>query len=106
MKTVSFATQKGGSGKTTLTFCCAVAAQEANKRVLIIDLDPQGTAESWYQDREAKTPRLVHITSRELAQALSMAKQNELDIVLIDTPGRDEPAVAAAIRASDFCLIP
>jgi chromosome partitioning protein len=27
-------------------------------------------------------------------------------MVLIDTPGRDEPAVATAIRHSDFCVIP
>ena len=26
--------------------------------------------------------------------------------MFIDTPGRDEPATAAAIRAADFCVIP
>jgi chromosome partitioning protein len=106
MHVISFVTQKGGSGKTTLTFCCAVAAQEQGARVLVLDMDPQGTAEAWYQDREAETPRLARVDSGNLAKALEAAKTQNFDFVLLDTPGRDEPAVAAAIRASDFCLIP
>ena len=47
MRVISFVTQKGGSGKTTLAFCCAVAAQEKGKRTLILDMDPQGTATAW-----------------------------------------------------------
>jgi chromosome partitioning protein len=106
MHVISFVTQKGGSGKTTLAFCCAVAAQEQGARVLVLDMDPQGTAEAWYQDREAETPRLARVDSGNLAKALEAAKTQNFDFVLLDTPGRDEPAVAAAIRASDFCLIP
>lgn len=106
MHIISFVTQKGGSGKTTLAFCCAVAAQEQGARVLVLDMDPQGTAEAWYQDREAETPRLAKIDSADLAKALEAAKAQNFDFILLDTPGRDEPAVAAAIRASDFCLIP
>ena len=106
MHVISFVTQKGGSGKTTLAFCCAVVAQEQGARVLVLDMDPQGTAEAWYQDREAETPRLAKIDSANLAKALEAAKTQNFDVVLLDTPGRDEPAVAAAIRASDFCLIP
>lgn len=106
MKVISFVTQKGGSGKTTLTLSCAVAAQQAQKEVLILDLDPQATAESWYQDREAQTPRLVHLHSTQLEQALAMAQSNGFEVVLMDTPGRDEPSIGTAIRFSDLCLIP
>jgi chromosome partitioning protein len=106
MKVVSFVTQKGGSGKTTLAISCAVAAEQAGKRVLICDLDPQRSAESWYQDREADTPKLVSLSSGQLEEAIATAKSQGFDLVLIDTPGRDEPAVAAAIRLSDFCIIP
>lgn len=41
MRLISFVTHKGGSGKTTLTFCGAAAAQEKGKRVLILDMDPR-----------------------------------------------------------------
>ena len=106
MRVLSFVTQKGGSGKTTLVFCCAVAAEEAGKRVLILDMDPQATATAWYKDREADTPVLASIKSSELADAIAKAEKAGFDFVFIDTPGRDEPGTAAAIRTSDLCIIP
>lgn len=106
MKVISFVTQKGGSGKTTLAISCAVVAQESGQRVLIIDMDTQASAETWYQDRENENPQLVKISANELDKALIAAKNNKFDIVLIDTPGRDEPSIASAIRVSDLCIIP
>lgn len=41
MKTISIFNNKGGVGKTTLTFHLAYALAEIGKRTLIIDLDPQ-----------------------------------------------------------------
>lgn len=102
----SFVTQKGGSGKTTLTINCAVAAMLAKKRVVIFDMDEQATAEHWYQDREADAPQLVRVKSTELDKALEAVKAQKFDVVLIDTPGRDSAATAAAIKAADFCVIP
>lgn len=106
MRTISFVTQKGGSGKTTLCLNLAIAAEERGERCLLLDLDPQGSAEAWYQDREALTPKLVRVTAGELPAALDLARRGGFTQVLVDTPGRDEPAVAAAIRAADFCLVP
>lgn len=41
MKTISIFNNKGGVGKTTLTFHLAHALSEINKKILVIDLDPQ-----------------------------------------------------------------
>ena len=106
MRVISFVTQKGGAGKTTLAVNCAVAAERAGLKTLILDLDPQGSAEAWYQDREAETPRLVSIGTCKLPDAMAMAKSGGYDLVMIDTPGRDEPSVTAAVRAADFVVIP
>ena len=106
MRILIFVTQKGGAGKTTLTVNCAVAAAARKKRVLIVDLDAQASAENWYQDREAETPQLVKVTTWDLPDALARAKTARFDYVMIDTPGRDEPSTTAAIRAADFCIIP
>lgn len=106
MRVVAFVTQKGGSGKTTLCLNLAVAAEEAGRRALIVDLDPQGTAEAWYQDREAERPRLVRAEPADLPRVLAAAGRQGFSHVLLDTPGRDEPGVAAAIRAASFCVIP
>lgn len=99
-------TQKGGSGKTTLAINCAVVAAGKNKKILIVDMDRQGSAESWYQDRESENPQLIKIEAPDLEKALNLAKTKNFDFVIIDTPGRDEPAQAAAIRVSDFCIVP
>ena len=106
MRVISLVTQKGGSSKSTLTFCLAVAAEEASRRVLILDMDPQGTVEAWYQVREAETPRLATVRAAQLQEAIQKAAQAGFDLVLIDTPGRDEPAVTAAIKTADYCIIP
>ena len=105
MRVVTFVTQKGGSGKTTLVLSCAVAADELGARVLVLDMDPQKTAESWYQARESPTPKLAAVTAAELQTAI-MGGHERFDVILIDTPGRDEPSTAAAIRHADLCLIP
>src|SRR5207245_2059943 len=39
-------------------------------------------------------------------EALSAARSQGFDYVMIDTPGQDEPSTTAAIRAADFCVVP
>lgn len=41
-KTLSFLNQKGGVGKTTMTFNLAYALKEQGHKVLCVDMDPQG----------------------------------------------------------------
>jgi chromosome partitioning protein len=43
MYVVTLVTQKGGSGKSTLTVGLAVAAMEDASLVAVIEADPQGT---------------------------------------------------------------
>lgn len=106
MDVISFVMEKGGSGKSTLAKNVAVAASESGRRVLIIDLDPQGSAEAWFQRRQAETPHLVKIQPNEVDRALAAARTAGTDLVVIDTPGRDQPGLRAAVAHSDVCVVP
>jgi chromosome partitioning protein len=106
MKVISFVTQKGGSGKTTLAINCAVAASRTRKRrVVIFDMDNQASASDWFEERPEGELQLMTVTPAELPKAISIAAK-QFDFAFIDTPGRDEPAQASAIMQSDFCVIP
>lgn len=106
MQTLALYSQKGGSGKTTLTIHLAVAAQDAGKRVAVIDLDPQCSAVAWQRTRKSKTPFVVAIPDSELVRALDGAKSDGFDLVFIDCPPHAAPVAARIIAAANMVLIP
>jgi len=53
MRSIAIAMQKGGSGKTTTTVNLGAALAEKGLRVLVVDVDPQANATTWYAIRDA-----------------------------------------------------
>jgi len=46
MKKIGICNNKGGVGKTTICFCLAGALAEMGKKVLLVDMDQQGSLSS------------------------------------------------------------
>lgn len=107
MKIISFVTQKGGTGKSTLALSLAVAAGEAGQKVCVLDLDPQGTSTGWYDTRSAETPAVLSAEQAgDLPTTLSKLAHAGYTLAIIDTAGVDSHATRGAMQASDLCLIP
>lgn len=106
MRVIAFVTQKGGTGKSTLTASMAVAAGEAGERVAALDLDPQASLSHWSERRTAEFPLVDRTTPDKLTQALHALAGHGYTVVVIDTAGIDSPAATAAMRVADMSLIP
>jgi len=107
MRTITFASQKGGTGKSTLAIGLAVAAVEDGERVFILETDRQGTISNWAARRTNPEPVVERIANRfQLERALRALEQRGCTLAIIDTPGTDNDFVTDTIRAANLCLVP
>lgn len=100
------ASQKGGSSKTTLAVHLAVHATLHGLRTVIVDIDPQESASTWRDAREASEPLLVTSTVGQLEQVLTAAADDRRRLVILDTPPHAGEQLAVAMRFADLVLVP
>ena len=86
MKTITFALQKGGTGKTSVAVCVASELAKTSK-VVLIDADPQGNASAWYNQELTAELSDVLTKKANIGQALVSTKVKNL--FMIPTAGVD-----------------
>src|SRR4051812_3403433 len=109
-RTIAFANQKGGVAKTTTTLNLGVALAEQGKRVLAIDLDPQGNltmSQGWNPDEIDRSMFDVLVHRLPITEII---RTNEIDVGVasIDLAGA-ELSLSSMIgreRALEKALIP
>ena len=123
MQTIAILNQKGGSGKSTLVECLAVAAELDGKAVAILDIDPQGTTYDWWKRRrdtlqeEARArgedpeavyadPAVISVTLANYRDEWERLKEAGADLVFIDTPARLDINAMNAAELADLVIIP
>ena len=83
-KVIAFSNQKGGVGKTTTCVNLAAYTARAGKRVLVVDMDPQGNASSalgFFERKDKKSVYEVLVGDIEAAGAVKKTETEGLDII-------------------------
>ncbi len=107
MRVLAMASQKGGSGKTTLSGHLAVQAQRAGAGpVVLIDIDPQGSLADWWNERQDEYPAFAQTTVARLAGDLEMLRQQGFKLAVIDTPPAITMAIQSVIQVAELVIIP
>lgn len=107
MTTIAVFNQKGGVGKSMLTVHLAVAAGLTGRKVLILDLDPQGSSAAWHAARgEGTEPPVLAVGNASLDRSIANAKALDFNFILIDSPPSVSPTTAKIISAADLVIIP
>jgi chromosome partitioning protein len=103
---VAVVNQKGGCGKTTLAINLAAALAEQGKRVLLIDADPQQTAQDWAAIREEPPPFQVIGLAKPVLHRDLPRLAADYEAVVIDGAPRNYEVARSAIAAADVVIIP
>ena len=106
MHVVAFTSQKGGSGKSTLSAHLSVFADEPGKPALLIDTDPQASLAFWHELRAAETPILVKCGPKDLPTVIDEARAEGISWIFVDTPPHNAAAIAEAMRVADLVVVP
>lgn len=124
MKVLTFASFKGGSGKTTTAIATAAALVDSGRyRVFVLDLDNrQNSLSRWLNDtrqvygEHAPDESLLNGASitleAEHSEAISRMHEaltsasKEYDFCIIDTQGTQNPVSITAMRFTDLVIVP
>lgn len=115
---IIFANEKGGSGKSTSAVHTAVALAAKGHKVAALDLDTrQRTLGRYLDNRAALMQRDGHLLPMPSHDTFDPAKGVDIvdrlsemaegaDFLIVDTPGRDDDHVRAAISTADTLVTP
>ena len=85
MQIISVINQKGGVGKTTTVINLAAGLSQIDKKILVIDLDPQGNATTGLglsnMDTSSDTIYEVLNGTREISEVIKKTQLENLDII-------------------------
>ncbi len=107
MRVIVFASQKGGSGKTTLSGHIAVeAGRQGAGPVALIDTDPQGSLAKWWNVRQDPQPAFIQSVFSNLFHDLDRARDEGFRLVVIDTPPAVTRAISEVVGFADLVVAP
>ena len=102
---ISFVNQKGGVGKTTSAINVGSSLARRSHRLVLLDLDPQGSCVKWHSVEGNQAFDVIHQPTLMIpadVETLSSA----YDFVIIDAPPTIDGITWKILMASDIAIIP
>jgi chromosome partitioning protein len=107
MHVITFACQKGATGKTTLVGHVGVQAELAGDGpVVLLDTDQQGALAEWWNSRGPEQPAFAHAILGRLAETVGQLRELGFGLCIIDSASAISPVVEQVIAISDLVVIP
>ncbi len=105
MNVLTFASRKGGTGKSTLAAHLAAHVHRLSAPCCLIDDDPQGSLTFWNSLRGDDALPLRPI-KRTLSRTLKKAERRGAAWAFIDTPANMSAGVTEAVQSATLVIIP
>jgi chromosome partitioning protein len=115
---IIFANEKGGTGKSTTAVHSAVALAAAGRKVAALDLDTRQRTLGRYLDNRLETVKRLGVelpmpaydtfdpAKGEPIDAVIDRLADGMDVLVVDTPGRDDPDARLAMLRADTLVTP
>jgi chromosome partitioning protein len=105
-KIISFASTKGGVGKTTAAAAIAGELAFNGKKVSVLDCDPNGHLARWGRLAEIDGMTVHDGVTEETIMTLLRQERTIHDLVIVDLPGYGANILTYAFSRSDLVIIP
>lgn len=103
MKKIAIINQKGGTGKTTTAVHLGVGLAEKGKKVLLVDMDPQGNLTTWLEVESEHNLHDLLVQDEPLKNCIANVQEN-LDVLPSDSKSVDAEEYLSTQTAREHVL--
>ncbi len=102
---VTFASTKGGGGKSSLAVNVAIIRAKGQRRTLLVDADEQNSSATFGELRASKDFSALSLTGSAVLDGIK-SHAPDFDEIVVDVGGRDTGSLRAALLATDRLVVP